>query len=221
LFTPPLRLAANHYWRAPASVPAPCPAPSSHCLGRCLLVPLFCQCSVFGGRALSLADRAVPRQRTGFPSSRGSSFLLSTHFAVPRWQQLCTLCDLFCFCCCLCVPVLVLDLVSRQRSPGVALRPGRSWARGYSLSLLPPALISGEHLRICPQEYTCCSSEIEQRLTWETETTFRGLVEENGSFLVHTLAARHRKFDDNSGPGSCPGLCPGPGDWKRCGQRNA
>uniref|UniRef100_A0A9L0TG19 Glypican 2 n=1 Tax=Equus caballus TaxID=9796 RepID=A0A9L0TG19_HORSE len=69
-------------------------------------------------------------------------------------------------------------------------------ARGYSLSLLPPALISGEHLRICPQEYTCCSSEIEQRLTWETEATFRGLVEESGSFLVHTLAARHRKFDE-------------------------
>ncbi|KAF0882854.1 GPC2 protein, partial [Crocuta crocuta] len=69
-------------------------------------------------------------------------------------------------------------------------------ARGYSLSLLPPAVISGEHLRICPQEYTCCSSEIEQRLTWETEATFRGLVEENGSFLVHTLAARHRKFDE-------------------------
>ncbi|XP_045728107.1 glypican-2 [Mirounga angustirostris] len=69
-------------------------------------------------------------------------------------------------------------------------------ARGYSLSLLPPALISGEHLRICPQEYTCCSSEIEQRLTWETETTFRGLVEESSSFLVHTLASWHRKFDD-------------------------
>ncbi|XP_028354270.1 glypican-2 isoform X2 [Physeter macrocephalus] len=69
-------------------------------------------------------------------------------------------------------------------------------ARGYSLSLLPPALISGEHLRICPQEYTCCSSEIEQKLTWETEATFRGLVEESGSFLVHTLAARHRRFDE-------------------------
>nr|XP_019608242.1 PREDICTED: glypican-2 isoform X1 [Rhinolophus sinicus]XP_019608243.1 PREDICTED: glypican-2 isoform X1 [Rhinolophus sinicus] len=69
-------------------------------------------------------------------------------------------------------------------------------ARGYSLSLLPPALISGEHLRICPQEYTCCSSEIEERLTWDTEATFRGLVEESGSFLVHTLAARHRKFDE-------------------------
>ncbi|XP_060029376.1 glypican-2 [Erinaceus europaeus] len=69
-------------------------------------------------------------------------------------------------------------------------------ARGYSLSLLPPALIAGEHLQTCPQEYTCCSSEIEQKLTWETETIFRGLVEESGSFLVHTLAARQRRFDE-------------------------
>lgn len=68
----------------------------------------------------------------------------------------------------------------------------------------PPSLIShhtlcllclGEHLRICPQEYTCCSSEIEERLTWDTESTFRSLVEESGSFLVHTLASRHRAFD--------------------------
>ncbi|KAK2493591.1 hypothetical protein MC885_016154 [Smutsia gigantea] len=69
-------------------------------------------------------------------------------------------------------------------------------ARGYSLSLLPPAVISGEHLRICPQEYTCCSCEIEQRLTWETESIFRSLVEESGSFLVHTLDVQHRKFDE-------------------------
>uniref|UniRef100_A0A2R8Z876 Glypican 2 n=1 Tax=Pan paniscus TaxID=9597 RepID=A0A2R8Z876_PANPA len=69
-------------------------------------------------------------------------------------------------------------------------------ARGYSLNLIPPALISGEHLRVCPQEYTCCSSETEQRLIRETEATFRGLVEDSGSFLVHTLAARHRKFDE-------------------------
>nr|XP_054352264.1 glypican-2 isoform X2 [Pongo pygmaeus] len=69
-------------------------------------------------------------------------------------------------------------------------------ARGYSLNLIPPALISGEHLRVCPQEYTCCSSETEQRLIREAEATFQGLVEDSGSFLVHTLAARHRKFDE-------------------------
>lgn len=59
----------------------------------------------------------------------------------------------------------------------------------------PLFLCPGEHLQICPQEYTCCSSEIEQRLTWETEATFQSLVEESGSFLVHMLSARHKTFD--------------------------
>ncbi|XP_008588610.1 PREDICTED: glypican-2 [Galeopterus variegatus] len=69
-------------------------------------------------------------------------------------------------------------------------------SRGYSLNQIPPALISGEHLQVCTQEYTCCSSETEQRLTREAEATFQGLVENSGSFLVHTLAAGHRKFDE-------------------------
>lgn len=78
--------------------------------------------------------------------------------------------------------------------------PQRSAGEGSSFTTRLPTIPScllcpGEHLRICPQEYTCCSSEIEQKLTWETEATFRGLVEESGSFLVHTLAARHRRFD--------------------------
>uniref|UniRef100_G1TE07 Glypican 2 n=1 Tax=Oryctolagus cuniculus TaxID=9986 RepID=G1TE07_RABIT len=93
-------------------------------------------------------------------------------------------------------------------------------ARRYSLNLIPSTLISGEHLRVCPQEYTCCSSETEQRLIRDTEATFRGLVEGSGSFLVHSLTARHRKFNDNPFPGGCPGLCPGPGDWTKCGQRS-
>ncbi|XP_062036158.1 glypican-2 [Lepus europaeus] len=69
-------------------------------------------------------------------------------------------------------------------------------ARRYSLNLIPSTLISGEHLRVCPQEYTCCSSETEQRLIRDTEATFRGLVEGSGSFLVHSLTARHRKFNE-------------------------
>ncbi|XP_003798908.1 glypican-2 [Otolemur garnettii] len=69
-------------------------------------------------------------------------------------------------------------------------------SRGYSLNLIPPAMISGEHLRVCSQEYTCCSSEIEQRLMKESEATFRSLMEDNSSFLVHTLAVQHRKFNE-------------------------
>lgn len=45
---PPLKPAPSHYWRGPASDPAPCPAPRSHCLGRCRLVQL--SCSVFSFR---------------------------------------------------------------------------------------------------------------------------------------------------------------------------
>lgn len=82
----------------------------------------------------------------------------------------------------------------------------RDWQEKVGiLHLLPPFFITshhslcllclGEHLRICPQEYTCCSSEVEERLNWDTEATFRGLVEKSGSFLVHTLAALHRKFN--------------------------
>lgn len=81
----------------------------------------------------------------------------------------------------------------------------RDWQKVGILHLLPPFFITshhslcllcpGEHLRICPQEYTCCSSEVEERLTWDTEATFRGLVEKSGSFLVHTLSALHRKFN--------------------------
>ncbi|XP_074081403.1 glypican-2 [Macrotis lagotis] len=69
-------------------------------------------------------------------------------------------------------------------------------ARGHSLSLLPPTMISGEHLRVCPQEYTCCSSETELKLIRETEDAFLGLVEESGFSLVHTLAVQHRKFNE-------------------------
>lgn len=76
---------------------------------------------------------------------------------------------------------------------GVAPRDRKEFYKNISHHSL--CVCPGEHLRICPQEYTCCSSEIEERLTWDTEATFRGLVEESGSFLVHTLATRHRKFD--------------------------
>uniref|UniRef100_A0A6I8N1A4 Glypican 2 n=1 Tax=Ornithorhynchus anatinus TaxID=9258 RepID=A0A6I8N1A4_ORNAN len=93
--------------------------------------------------------------------------------------------------------------------PGGEARAGRTCtetrqvlgARGYSLNLLPPALISGEHLRVCPQDYTCCSSETELRLSRDTEEAFRVLLEESGSFLLTTLAARQRKLD-----GEDPGL---------------
>ncbi|XP_065425308.1 glypican-2 [Chrysemys picta bellii] len=69
-------------------------------------------------------------------------------------------------------------------------------ARGLGPGAVPPALISGEHLRICPQDYTCCSSEMEEQLSLQSDRDFRALVEDGASFLSSTLAWRHRRFEE-------------------------
>lgn len=120
----------NHHWWGSARGPAPCPTPGPIVSADAARSSYGAQRSVFGGRALSLAGGPVPWPRIDFLSSGGSSFSLWIHFAVPRRQQLCPRCDLFCFCCCLYVRVRDLDQGARQRSHGVALRPGRCWEPG-------------------------------------------------------------------------------------------
>uniref|UniRef100_A0A670KME9 Glypican 2 n=1 Tax=Podarcis muralis TaxID=64176 RepID=A0A670KME9_PODMU len=68
--------------------------------------------------------------------------------------------------------------------------------RGFALASLPPSLISGEHLRICPQEYTCCASETEERLSEQSRGDLQGLVGEAAGFLLSTLGSRQRRFQD-------------------------
>ncbi|KAL7982902.1 hypothetical protein Chor_013508 [Crotalus horridus] len=54
----------------------------------------------------------------------------------------------------------------------------------------------GEHLRICPQDYTCCASETEERLSEQGQADLRALLGEPGAFLIHTLSSRQRRFQD-------------------------
>lgn len=53
----------------------------------------------------------------------------------------------------------------------------------------------GEHLRLCPQDYTCCSSQMEETLSLQSERDFLRAVEENSQFLLTTFTQRHRRFD--------------------------
>ncbi|XP_039356087.1 glypican-2 [Mauremys reevesii] len=92
-------------------------------------------------------------------------------------------------------------------------REGRQWAGGFAESKDRPAgspapgnlaemrsptppVTEGEHLRICPQDYTCCSSEMEEQLSLQSNRDFRALVEDGASFLSSTLASRHRRFEE-------------------------
>ncbi|XP_068182123.1 glypican-2 [Antennarius striatus] len=97
--------------------------------------------------------------------------------------------------CTLCAP-------SEPRSPAAAA--GRSCAdtrqvyseKGYSTSTAPLTQISGEHLRLCPQDYTCCSSQMEETLALQSQRDFLKAVEENSQFLLTTFTQRHRRFDE-------------------------
>lgn len=56
-------------------------------------------------------------------------------------------------------------------------------------------LLAGEHLRICPQEYTCCTTEMEDKLSQQSKLEFENLVEETSHFVRTTFVSRHKKFD--------------------------
>ncbi|XP_056147223.1 glypican-2 [Lampris incognitus] len=70
--------------------------------------------------------------------------------------------------------------------------------KGYSTSSAPVTQISGEHLRLCPQDYTCCSSQMEETLALQSERDFLKAIEDTSQFLLTTFTQRHRKFDEFS-----------------------
>lgn len=50
-------------------------------------------------------------------------------------------------------------------------------------------------MRICPQEYTCCTTEMEDKLSQQSKLEFENLVEGTSHFVRTTFVSRHKKFD--------------------------
>ncbi|XP_061083142.1 glypican-6-like isoform X1 [Conger conger] len=69
-------------------------------------------------------------------------------------------------------------------------------AKGFSLVNIPLQEISGEHLRICAQDYTCCTSEMEDKLHQQSKQELEKLLEENSLTLRSTFMSRHKNFDE-------------------------
>ncbi|KAG7335213.1 hypothetical protein KOW79_001809 [Hemibagrus wyckioides] len=68
--------------------------------------------------------------------------------------------------------------------------------RGYSASAAPINAMSGEHLRFCPRDYTCCTSEMEETLVRQSEADFLSSVEETSQFLLTSFTHTHQRFDE-------------------------
>ncbi|KAM9764534.1 glypican-6-like isoform 3-T3 [Menidia menidia] len=69
-------------------------------------------------------------------------------------------------------------------------------AKGFSLLNVPLQEISGEHLRVCPQGYTCCTSEMEDKLNQQSKLEFESMVEESSHHIRTTFISRHKMFDE-------------------------
>ncbi|XP_076847722.1 glypican-1 [Brachyhypopomus gauderio] len=67
--------------------------------------------------------------------------------------------------------------------------------KGFTLNGVPQSEISGEHLRVCPQGYTCCTSAMEETLSNLSRREFEGLVREAGRSIQASLNAQYRSFD--------------------------
>ncbi|KAM3625404.1 uncharacterized protein V6R79_011555 [Siganus canaliculatus] len=68
--------------------------------------------------------------------------------------------------------------------------------KGFSLANVPHQEISGEHLRVCPQGYTCCTSEMEDKLSQQSKADFESMVERNSHNMRMTFVSWHKKFDE-------------------------
>ncbi|XP_060900587.1 glypican-1b [Labrus mixtus] len=67
--------------------------------------------------------------------------------------------------------------------------------KGFVLDGVPQLEISGEHLRICPQGYTCCTSDMEDNLAKLSRREMEGLLKDAGRSLQTSLTGQYKVFD--------------------------
>ncbi|XP_028834076.1 glypican-1-like [Denticeps clupeoides] len=68
--------------------------------------------------------------------------------------------------------------------------------KGFAPKGLPQTEMSGEHLRVCPQVLTCCTSDAEDRLSNLSRREFEDLVRESGRTLQSLLTGHYKSFND-------------------------
>ncbi|XP_053315363.1 glypican-1 [Spea bombifrons] len=68
-------------------------------------------------------------------------------------------------------------------------------SKGFGLSGVPQSEISGEHLRICPQGYTCCTSEMEENFANTSKLELEARLKESSLSIQGLFVAQHRTFD--------------------------
>ncbi|XP_068107047.1 glypican-4 [Hyperolius riggenbachi] len=69
-------------------------------------------------------------------------------------------------------------------------------SKGFNQNDVPSHEISGDHLKVCSQGYTCCSQAMEEKYNQQSKHDFKAAVTEPCSSMQNIFASRYNKFDE-------------------------
>ncbi|XP_029462530.1 glypican-4 isoform X2 [Rhinatrema bivittatum] len=69
-------------------------------------------------------------------------------------------------------------------------------SKGFNQKDAPYHEINGDHLKVCPQGFTCCSVAMEEKYSQQSKHDFKNAVTEPCSLMQNTFASRYKKFDE-------------------------
>uniref|UniRef100_A0A8C1U8S6 Glypican 4 n=1 Tax=Cyprinus carpio TaxID=7962 RepID=A0A8C1U8S6_CYPCA len=68
-------------------------------------------------------------------------------------------------------------------------------SKGFNVNDVPNKGVHGNHLKVCPQGFSCCTLEMEEKLSQQSRTDLKAPVHQLSSNLQNTFTQRHRHFD--------------------------
>ncbi|KAA0718681.1 Glypican-1 Secreted glypican-1 [Triplophysa tibetana] len=69
-------------------------------------------------------------------------------------------------------------------------------SKGFSPNGVPSTELSGEHLGVCPQSYTCCTTGMEENLLNLSRRELETQVKESGRTLQASISGQYKSFDE-------------------------
>ncbi|XP_062379961.1 glypican-4 [Sardina pilchardus] len=68
-------------------------------------------------------------------------------------------------------------------------------SKGFNVNDVPNKGVHGAHLKVCPQGYSCCTLEMEEKLSQQSRSDLKEPVSRLSSNMQSTFTQRHRHFD--------------------------
>ncbi|XP_039521636.1 glypican-4-like [Pimephales promelas] len=68
-------------------------------------------------------------------------------------------------------------------------------SKGFNVNDVPNKGVHGDHLKVCPQGFSCCTLEMEEKLSQQSRTDLKAPVHQLSSNLQNTFTQRHNHFD--------------------------